>query len=164
MWLSFFIFWPCFTACGISVPWPGIKPSSLALEGRFLTTGPPGKSQSQLSGLQSDKGVSHVDIFWKSIPGRGNCKCKGPGVGAWLACSWNSREFSAAEGFPSGSGDKESACNVGDLGSIPWVGKIPWRQEWLPTPVFLPGESHEQGSLAGYSSWGCTELDMTEAT
>ena len=31
---------------------------------------------------------------------------------------------------------------------------IPWRREWLPTPVFLPGESHEQRSLAGYSPWG----------
>ena len=33
----------------------------------------------------------------------------------------------------------------------PWVGKIPWRKEWLPTPVFLPGESHRQRSLVGYS-------------
>ena len=37
------------------------------------------------------------------------------------------------------------------LGFDPWVGKIPWRRAWLPTPVFLPGESHEQRSLAGYS-------------
>ena len=35
----------------------------------------------------------------------------------------------------------------------PWVRKIPWRREWLPTPVFLPGESHGKKSLAGYSSW-----------
>ena len=34
---------------------------------------------------------------------------------------------------------KESTCNVGDLG--PWVGKIPWKRAWQPTPVFLPGES-----------------------
>jgi len=34
-----------------------------------------------------------------------------------------------------------------------WVRKIPWRREWLPTPVFLPGEFHGQRSLAGYSSW-----------
>ena len=33
----------------------------------------------------------------------------------------------------------------------PWVGKIPWRREWLPTPAFLPGDSHGQGSLVGYS-------------
>ena len=44
----------------------------------------------------------------------------------------------------------------------PWVGKIPWRREWLPTPVFLPGESHGQRSLVDYSPWNCTESDMTE--
>ena len=36
----------------------------------------------------------------------------------------------------------------------PWVRKIPWRRKWLPTEVFLPGESHGQRSLAGYSPWG----------
>ena len=44
----------------------------------------------------------------------------------------------------------------------PWLGKIPWRREWQPTPVILPGESHGQRSLVGYSPWGCKELDMTE--
>jgi len=39
-------------------------------------------------------------------------------------------------------------------GFDPWVGKIPWRREWQPTPVFLPGEFHGQRSLAGYSLWG----------
>jgi len=43
-------------------------------------------------------------------------------------------------GFPGGSGGKESA---GNAGFNPWVGKIPWRREWQPTPVFLPGKSHE---------------------
>ena len=36
----------------------------------------------------------------------------------------------------------------------PWVGKMPWRREWLPTPVFLPGEFHGQRSLTGYCPWG----------
>ena len=44
----------------------------------------------------------------------------------------------------------------------PWIGKIPWRRPWQPTPVFLPGESHEQRSLAGYSPWSCKESDTTE--
>ena len=44
----------------------------------------------------------------------------------------------------------------------PWVGEIPWRRKWLPTPVFLPGESHGQRSLAGYSLWGPTDSDTTE--
>ena len=43
-----------------------------------------------------------------------------------------------------------------------WVGKIPWRKEWLPTPVFLPGDSHGLRSLAGCSPWGHKELDVTE--
>ena len=37
----------------------------------------------------------------------------------------------------------------------PWVGKIPWRRAWLPTPVLLPGKSHGQRSLVGYRPWGC---------
>jgi len=42
---------------------------------------------------------------------------------------------------------------VKNLPAMPktWVGKIPWRREWLPIPVFLPGEFHGQRSLAGYS-------------
>ena len=47
-------------------------------------------------------------------------------------------------------------------GFNPWVGKTPWRREWLSTPVFLPGEYHGKSSLAGYSPWGCKEWDMTE--
>ena len=44
----------------------------------------------------------------------------------------------------------------------PAVRQIPWRREWLPTPVFLPGESHGQRSLAGYSPQGRKESDRTE--
>ena len=45
---------------------------------------------------------------------------------------------------------------------IPWVGKIPWRRTWQPTPVFLPGKFHGQRSLRGCSPWSRKELDMTE--
>ena len=40
--------------------------------------------------------------------------------------------------------------------------KIPCRKEWLPTPVFWPGELHGQRSLVGYSPWGCKQSDMTK--
>ena len=43
-----------------------------------------------------------------------------------------------------------------------WVGKIPWRMAWQPTPVSLPGESHGQRSLVGYSPWGHEESDVSE--
>ena len=61
-------------------------------------------------------------------------------------------------GFPGGSVGKESTCNAGDAGDrfSPWVGKIPWRTAWLPTPVFLPGQrqGHGQRRLVGYSPQG----------
>ena len=43
-----------------------------------------------------------------------------------------------------------------------WVEKIPWRREWQPIPVFLPGEFHRQRSLVGCSPWGLKESDTTE--
>ena len=59
-------------------------------------------------------------------------------------------------GFPGGSAGKEYACNVGDPGLIPGLGRSPG-EEKLPTPVFWPGEFHGL-----YSPWACKELDMTE--
>ena len=88
---------------------------------------------------------------------------------------------------------KKSACNAGDLGPIPGLGRSHgegkgyplqysglWksrtterlslftlmhrRRKWQPTPVFLPGESQGWGSLVGCNLWGRTESDMTEAT
>ena len=47
-------------------------------------------------------------------------------------------------------------------GFDPWVGKMPWRRAWQPTPRVLPGESHGQRSLGGYSPWGCEASDTTE--
>ena len=52
-------------------------------------------------------------------------------------------------GFLGGSTVKNLQC--GSCRFDPWVGKIPWRRAWQPTPVFLPGESHGQKSLKGYS-------------
>ena len=57
-----------------------------------------------------------------------------------------------------------SAGDVRDLDLIPGSGRSPWRRAGQPTPVFLPGESHGQRSLAGYSSWGHKESDTTEVT
>ena len=47
-------------------------------------------------------------------------------------------------------------------GFNPWVRKTPWKREWLLMPVFLPGQSHGQRSLAGYSPWGHKEADTTD--
>ena len=66
-----------------------------------------------------------------------------------------------AEGFPGGACDEPTyQCRRPEFD--PWVGKIPWRKAWQPTPVFLPGEFHRQRSLVGYSPCGCKESDVTE--
>ena len=67
------------------------------------------------------------------------------------------------KGFPGGSVLKNH-LHCRRSGFDPWVGKISWRRAWQSTPVFSPGESHGQRSLAGYNAWGCKESDMTEAT
>ena len=59
---------------------------------------------------------------------------------------------------------KNPPANAGGKGDmVQFLGREdPWRRKWQPTPVFLPGESHEQRNLVGYSPWCCKELDMTE--
>ena len=55
-----------------------------------------------------------------------------------------------------------NAGDAGDTGSVPGLEDSPWRREWLPTPIFLPGEFKGQRSLAGYSPRGRKESDTTE--
>ena len=97
-------------------------------------------------------------------PGEGNGnprQCSGRGnpmdrEAWWAAVSpWGHDEWNMTEptdtGFPRGSDSEESAGQCRRCRFDPWVGKIPWRRKWLPTPVFLPGESHGQRSPAGCS-------------
>ena len=65
-------------------------------------------------------------------------------------------------GLPWWLSGKEPDCQCRRLRLNPWIRKIPWNRKQQPTPVFLPGESHRQRSLAGYSSLGHKELDTTE--
>ena len=70
-------------------------------------------------------------------------------------------------GFLGGTSGKEPACRCRRCKRHwfgPWIGKIPWRGKWQPTPVFLPGKSCRQKSLAIYSPWGHKELDTAEHT
>ena len=66
-------------------------------------------------------------------------------------------------GLPNGSAVK-NRLQCSRRGFNPWVGKIPWRRAWQTTPVFLPGESHGQRGLEGYSPWSHKESDSTEVT
>ena len=70
-------------------------------------------------------------------------------------------------GFSGGTSGKEAACQRRRhkrLRSDPWVEKTPLGKGTAPTPLFLPGESHGQRSLVGYSPEGGKELDTTETT
>ena len=70
------------------------------------------------------------------------------------------------KGFPGGTSGKEPTCQCGRCercGFNPWDRKIPWKREWQPTQVCLPGESHEQRNLAGYGPEGRKESDPDSA-
>ena len=65
--------------------------------------------------------------------------------------------------FPGGSDGKKSALQCGRPEFYPWIGKMLWRREWQPTPVFLPGKSHGQRSLAHVGqSMGPQKVDTTK--
>ena len=83
------------------------------------------------------KQADEMKIPWK------HCSVQGPPQGQQLSLcpqrpfQWLHRPLA----LPRWLSGKESACQFGTHGFNPWVGKIPWRRKWQPTPVFLPGES-----------------------
>ena len=126
--------------------------------------------------MEGPEGARQVE--GEEVAGRGNRQWQmslgiGGAVkkeGVWLV--WGTERGNEVEGkagarfyylvglvsCPCGSTGKESTCNAGDLGLIPGlVGKIPWRRERPPTPVFWPGEVHGL-----YSPWGHKESNMIE--
>jgi len=96
------------------------------------------------------------------------CRLPGGEFAGWvMGPQWTGKDMpiQRGKGFPRWQSGKESACQYRGHKRCevkPWVGKIPWRRKWQPTPVILPEKSHRQRSLAGYSPWGHKESDMTE--
>ena len=90
----------------------------------------------------------------------------------WSSDGWECRDRQGSEldfwrSFPGGSSGKEPTCQSRrhkTHGFDPWVGKVPWRRKWQPTPLFLPGESHGQRNLVDCSPWDHKELYMTKVT
>ena len=70
----------------------------------------------------------------------------------------NYTELILGVGLPWWFNGKESTCQCRRCNFDPRVRKSPWRRKWQPSPVFLPGKSHGQRSLAGYSLWGCKRV------
>ena len=91
------------------------------------------------------------------IPESGRSPGKGNGNPLWYSCLENPMDRGVWHAISMGS--QKVPC-----GFDPWIGKIPWRKAWQPTLVFLPGESHGQRSLAGYSPRGHKELVTKQST
>ena len=143
------------------LPSPGIKPVTPVSAGRFLTSEPPRKPNYNFS-------YNLITSFSVPSPYGGSsawpCYIKHllemlekPKCRQWCNCSHLFQLLLHLESC-GGSDCKASACSVFD----PWVGKIPWRRKWQPTPGLLPGKFHGLRSPVGYSPWGCKESDTTE--
>ena len=82
----------------------------------------------------------------------------------WVSNSYSHKELLCLcylQGIPWWLTWQRICLQRGRPGFDPWVGKIPRRWEWLPTPVFLPGKAHGQRRLVGYRLWGFKESDTT---
>ena len=141
-------------ACVILAPRPEIKPAPHALEAKVSTTG---SSRKPPEGHDSEATEPGLKVEW-SLAKILNQGQRGPPryIGGWRQGR-----------LPRYCSGKESTCQCRRHKRHrfnPWVKKIPWSRKWQPAPVFLPGKFHGWRSLAGYSPWGCKELDTTEHT
>ena len=87
------------------------------------------------------------------LPGKAHGQRSLAGYSPWGRRVKNDYHTQYLAGFPGGASGKEPDCQCRRLQFDSWVGKIVWRKEWQPAPVFWPGESHGQRSLTGYSPW-----------
>ena len=83
-------------------------------------------------------------------------------LGTEIRLTLITRKLTSIDELPRWLSGKESTCQCRRHRFDPWVRKISWRRKWQSIPVFLPGKSNRQRSLAGYSACGCKELDVTE--
>ena len=130
--------WLYCVAHGILIPDQGLNPQSLRWKCGVLTPRLLGKSLSFIFFLSLP--FSFLLPFLPSFP-------------------------ELLKGFPDGSVVKNLPASAGhtrDKDSVPGSGRPPWRRKWQPTPVLLPGKSHGQRSLVGYSSWGHRDSDGTK--
>ena len=122
----------------------------------------PGKEKSGLSlvAFRARQGP------WQGFPAKEIClKCRKPWFNSWVGkIPWRRDRLPTPVflGFPGGSVSKESTCNVGDLSSVPGLGRSPEGRHGNPLQCSCLENLHGQKGLAGYSPWGCKESDMTE--
>ena len=108
---------------------------------------------------QTTQKIEYVERLTPERPSSGRSPC--------VAAHWISSELQLGRELPRWCSAKESACQCWRCKRHrfdPWIRKIFWRRKWQPAPIFLPGKSHTQRSLTGYSPWGPKESDTTEHT
>ena len=139
-----------------NVPDPGIKPASPALQVDYLPLGPLGSPQITNRNIRNSQWGRFCPLLGHLMACENIFVVINYDVGFWHLAG-------RGQGLPRWCRGKESACQCRRRGFDPWLRKIPWRRKWQPTPVFLPGKSRGQRSLAGDSPWGCKEQEMTES-
>ena len=112
--------------------------------------------------------ATHSSVLAWRIPGMGEPGGL-PSMGSHrVGQDWSDLAAVAAAtglvGLPRWLSGKESTCQCRRGRFDPWVGKIHGRRKWQPTQIFLPGKSHGQRSLVGYSSWGHKRVGHNLAT
>ena len=114
--------------------------------------------------------ATHSSVLAWRIPGTGEpggCRLWGRTESDTTEATQQQQYWIEPTHLPFKLGVKEPACQCRRHKKFefnPWVGKMPWRRKWQPTPVFLPGKFCGQRSLAGYSPRDLKELDVTEGT
>ena len=114
-----------------------------------------------VSSLQSFSSFLHFHIFAQlcvQFLTQGNCVTRE----VFFSSSREALVFAFRLGFPPGSDSEKTHLQCRRPRFNPWVRKIPWRREWLPPPVFLPGEPHGQRGLVSYRPWGPRESTNTD--
>ena len=135
------------------LPHPGIEPVYPALWADSLLSEPPGKPP--------DHQGSPFNKYFDGKVGEGKLVNCHSNLTLLLSKHY---KLEVTVRIPRWHSGKESICQHRRRSFDPWVRKIPWSRKWQPTPVFLPGESHGQRSLAGSSPWGCQESDKNKVT
>ena len=146
--------WGPFCVCG-----PGVRPGCTLLHPLHSREGTARRPPSHPRGRS--RGRPPLALGWQLSP---NPQARQPGTLQMDCCFLIARVLLFSKflfiylGLPRCRCGKEPVCQCRRCRFSSWVGKIPWRRKWQPTPVSLPGESHGQRSLAGHSP----ESDMTE--
>ena len=147
-----------------------MAPHSSTLAWKIPWTEEPGRLQSMGSLRVGHDRATSLSLFtfmhWRGngSPLQYSCLENPRDRGAWWAAVYGVAQnltrlkrlsSSSSRGFPGGASGKDPACRNRKCErhrSNPWVGKILWGRKWQLAPVFLPGESHGQRSLAGYNA------------